>query len=482
MEPARGGGKLDFNFDHRAARPAKRSPHLPEHLKHCLVLGQNQGAEPLDPMLNCGIRQRVEEGGTEASALVFVCNGNGRLRYFRLVVQSHVAGDADSRVTFLIQGERAPGEVVVVIDLRQIVEHLGGQLRNGSQKTEVTRARRQSFKALLQTVPVVGCYWSDPDAGPVSEFDVSGVASDEIRIGLGHGRILRRQSSSHSPKKTEVLRGKVGFWGAGGGYPEVVTAETSTWLRPLYRVYEERLIRQLDRDRLPRHVGIILDGHRRYAMKEGLPDYAASYRAGMRKFEDFVGWSAELGIPAVTGWVLSKENLSRPASELELYYEALIDLFSRLPQLAKRHGLTVRFIGSLDLLPAEVVRAAKRAEEVAASGLRRLTIALGYAGRQEIVDACRDLVQKLVSEGVSQAEMVDRIDADTLAAHMYTADLPDPDLLIRTSGESRLSGFLLWQSAYAEFAFVDVYWPAFRRVDFLRELRDFGRRERRFGQ
>ena len=261
-----------------------------------------------------------------------------------------------------------------------------------------------------------------------------------------------------------------------------MASETSAWLRPLYRVYEERLIRQLDRDRLPGHVGIILDGHRRYAVKEGLPDFAASYRAGMRKFEDFVGWSAELGIPAVTGWVLSKENLSRSADELERYYQVLIDLFGRLPALATRHDLTVRFIGSLDLLPAEVVRAAKRAEEVSTGGSRRLTIALGYAGRQEIVDACRDLVQKLVSEEVSASDLVDRIDADTLAAHMYTADLPDPDLLIRTSGESRLSGFLLWQSAYAEFAFVDVYWPAFRRVDFLRELRDFGRRERRFGQ
>lgn len=267
---------------------------------------------------------------------------------------------------------------------------------------------------------------------------------------------------------------------SGSRYP--VAVETSTWLRPVYRLYEERLVRQLDRDRLPRHVGIILDGHRRYALKEGLPDYAASYRAGTRKFEEFIGWASDLGIPAVTGWVLSRENLSRPASELEPYFEVLIDLFSRLPEVARRHDLTIRFIGSLDVLPLRLLRAAKLAEEESPAGTHRLTIALGYAGRQEIVDAARDVVHKLVAEGVPAEELADRIDSGALAANMYAADLPDPDLVIRTSGESRLSGFLLWQSAYSEFAFVDVYWPAFRRVDFLRELRDFGRRERRFGQ
>jgi short-chain Z-isoprenyl diphosphate synthase len=250
----------------------------------------------------------------------------------------------------------------------------------------------------------------------------------------------------------------------------------------LYRVYEERLLRSLDRRRFPRHVGIILDGHRRYAREEGLASYTDSYRAGMRRFEDFLGWADELGIPAITGWVLSKENLSRPLEELGPYFEVLVELFGRLPALCARHDMALRFIGSLDLLPAEVVGAAKEAEEAASQGSGRLTIAIGYGGRQEIVDACRDLVSTLVAEGVPGDEIAGRIDADALARHMYCSDLPDPDLLIRTSGESRLSGFLLWQSAYAEFVFVDVYWPAFRRVDFLRALRDFTRRERRFGR
>jgi short-chain Z-isoprenyl diphosphate synthase len=144
--------------------------------------------------------------------------------------------------------------------------------------------------------------------------------------------------------------------------------------------------------------------------------------------------------------------------------------------------MSIRFIGSLDLLPDDLVRAAKNAEAARPDGSRRLNIAMGYGGRQEIVDAAKDLVADLARRGVPADEISVRIDAASLARHMYSADLPDPDLLIRTSGESRLSGFLLWQSAYAEFVFVDVYWPAFRRVDFLRAIRDFNRRERRFGK
>ena len=250
----------------------------------------------------------------------------------------------------------------------------------------------------------------------------------------------------------------------------------------LYSIYERRLLAALDRDRLPHHIGIVLDGHRRYAREEGLPSYSDSYRAGMARFEEFLSWTNELGIPVITGWVLSRENLSRPERELAPYFEVLIEMFRRLPKLAARQNLRLRFIGSLDLLPAELVEAAKAAEAACSQGERHLNIAMGYGGRQEIVDAAKDLVTRLAAEGVPAIDMAARIDADTLARHMYSADVPDPDLLIRTSGESRLSGFLLWQSAYAEFVFVDVYWPAFRRVDFLRALRDYSRRNRRFGR
>jgi len=253
-------------------------------------------------------------------------------------------------------------------------------------------------------------------------------------------------------------------------------------LRLLYSVYERRLLQKLDADRLPKHIGIVLDGHRRYAREEGLPSYTDSYRAGMQRFEQFLGWANELEIPAVTAWVLSRENLSRPAEELDPYFDVLVELFERLPAECVRFDMGIRFIGSLDLLPDRLVTAAKAAEAAQPAGSRRLNIAMGYGGRQEIVDAARELVAKLLADGGDLATIPDKIDAESLAEHMYSADLPDPDLLIRTSGESRLSGFLLWQSAYAEFVFVDVNWPAFRRVDFLRALRDFATRERRYGK
>ena len=252
--------------------------------------------------------------------------------------------------------------------------------------------------------------------------------------------------------------------------------------RPLYRLYEARLLQRLDRSRLPQHIGVIHDGHRRYARAERLPDYAASYRAGMDKFVDLLHWAEELEIRTVTCWLLSTENLGRPADELEPYYDVLIELFDRIPGATREHDLAVKFIGNLDLLPERVLRAAKRLEASCDSGSRRLSIALAYGGRQEIVDAARDLVTRLAGKGLDAATIAERIDADALAGHLYTADLPDPDLVIRTSGEARLSGFLLWQAAYAEYSFVDVYWPAFRRVDFLRALRDFTRRERRYGR
>ena len=252
--------------------------------------------------------------------------------------------------------------------------------------------------------------------------------------------------------------------------------------KPLYRVYESRILKFLERDKLPQHIGVIHDGHRRYARAEGLPDYAASYREGMRKFVEFLGWADDLEIHAVTCWLLSTENLSRPAEELEPYYDVLIDLFNTIPGRIEGHDVAVRFVGSLDLLPQRLTDAAKRLEAKCNVGSRHVTIALAYGGRQEIVDAARELVRGLADEGVPGPEMADRIDAEGLGSFMYTADLPDPDLVIRTSGETRLSGFLLWQAAYAEFSFVDVYWPEFRRVDFLRAVRDFTHSTRRYGK
>ena len=254
--------------------------------------------------------------------------------------------------------------------------------------------------------------------------------------------------------------------------------------RSLYRLYERRLASSLPASSLPRHIGVIMDGHRRYAREEG-GEYRSSYQAGMSKFEEFLTWCADLDIRAVTVWVLSTENLQRPAEELEPYFDVLNGLFERLPAQAQRLGFSLAVSGSLDLLPPTLAQAAKRAVDQTtsiANPTMAVNIALCYGGRQEIVDACRSLVTDLADQGIAADEIAERIDADGIAQNLYAADLPDIDLVIRTSGESRLSGFLLWQSAFAEFAFVDPYWPAFRRIDLLRALRDFTRRERRFGK
>lgn len=253
------------------------------------------------------------------------------------------------------------------------------------------------------------------------------------------------------------------------------------WTRPLYRAYERRLEGRLPTDRRPGHIGVILDGHRRFARAQGLADYRASYRAGMTKFEEFVGWCNGLHIPAITAWVLSTENLTRPADELEALVEVIGELIRRLSRTAPALGYSLQVIGSLDRLPRPLAEAAKNAGRSVAGG-RQLTLAVGYGGRQEIVDACRSLVSDLLETGVAPDELAERIDAESLAAHLYSPDVPDPDLIVRTSGEARLSGFLMWQSVYAEFVFVDPYWPDFRRVDFLRALRDYAGRERRFGR
>ena len=255
--------------------------------------------------------------------------------------------------------------------------------------------------------------------------------------------------------------------------------------RTIYRYYEHRLAKALPNDKLPRHVGVILDGHRRFAREATDGEYRASYEAGMVKLEELLEWCSDLGIKAVTAWVLSTENLRRPVAELNPYYEVLTELFRRLPKDAERLNFSLTVSGSLDLLPPELSLAAKQAvDEIDQAGGEthmNVNIALCYGGRQEVIDACRSLVSDLVASGVAPEDLAESIDAQGLARNLYAADLPDIDLVIRTSGESRISGFLLWQSAFAEFAFVDPYWPAFRKVDLLRALRDFSRRERRFG-
>jgi short-chain Z-isoprenyl diphosphate synthase len=246
----------------------------------------------------------------------------------------------------------------------------------------------------------------------------------------------------------------------------------------VYSVYERRLAAQLEGRPAPRHVGVILDGNRRWARASG-SDAAAGHRAGAEKIDELLGWCEDAKVEVVTLWLLSTDNLNRASDELT----SLLDIIEELVgHLAGARRWRVHPVGALDLLPGQTARALKAAADATADvdGLT-VNVAVGYGGRREIADAVRSLLLEHATKGTSIEELAELLDVEHIAEHLYTKGQPDPDLVIRTSGEQRLSGFLLWQSAHSEFYFCEAYWPDFRRVDFLRALRDFGARHRRFG-
>ncbi|MGC2415643.1 MAG: polyprenyl diphosphate synthase [Stellaceae bacterium] len=256
-------------------------------------------------------------------------------------------------------------------------------------------------------------------------------------------------------------------------------------VKPLYRLYERRLTRQVQGQSIPRHIGIILDGNRRHGERYGLRDPCEIYALGARKLDDVLDWCGEFAVPAVTLWLFSMDNLGRPAEQVSGIFaaiEAKVATLAENPEIHRRR-VRVRAIGKLELLPASLVSAIRSACDATATyeGMI-LTIAVAYAGRDEIVDAVRALLAEQMERGLTVGDAIPEVTRDGIARHLYTAGSPDPDLIIRTSGEVRLSGFLLWQSAYSEFYFCDVLWPAFRRIDFLRALRSYQHRKRRFGQ
>jgi short-chain Z-isoprenyl diphosphate synthase len=253
----------------------------------------------------------------------------------------------------------------------------------------------------------------------------------------------------------------------------------------LYQCYEHRLRRQIGAARLPEHVGLILDGNRRYAREQGFPDPSQAYQMGAQKLDDVLMWCNDLGIPAVTLWVCSTENLKRSDAEISMILkavEAKIGALAQDPWIHQRR-VRVKAAGRLGLLPLSTVAVIRKAEEATANyDAMILTIAVAYGGREEIVDAVRDLIRAKARDGLGLDELAEQITPAAIDQYLYTVGLPDPDLIIRTSGEVRLSGFLLWQSVQSEFYFTDVYWPEFRKVDFLRAIRTFQQRTRRFGQ
>jgi len=252
----------------------------------------------------------------------------------------------------------------------------------------------------------------------------------------------------------------------------------------LYYLYERRLLRQVRGRRVPQHLGIILDGNRRYALERGVPDLRKAYALGAERLDDVLEWCAEVGISAVSLWVFSTDNFRRSATEISGILSAVeskLTLLARHPN-SHRLGLRVRAVGKLDLLPDSTIAAIRAAEEATAGNRAMvLTFAVAYGGRQEIIDAVQSMLREKSKQGEDLQAIIDGITEETIGQYLYAPDLPDPDLIIRTSGEIRLSGFLLWQSAYSEFYFCDAHWPAFRKVDFLRAVRAYQQRERRFG-
>lgn len=248
----------------------------------------------------------------------------------------------------------------------------------------------------------------------------------------------------------------------------------------LYSIYERRLLRRLDGLEHPRHVAVMCDGNRRWARENGFTDVSHGHRMGARKIAELLRWCDAAGIEMATIYLLSTENLRREPEELDTLLEIITEVVEEISGPGK--NWSVKIVGTLDLLPEDQARRLREAAE----GTRGRTgthvnVAVGYGGRQEIADAVQSLLRDKLAAGLTGDDLVKAMSVEGIDGHLYTSGQPDPDLVIRTSGEQRLSGFLLWQSAYSEIWFTEAYWPEFRRVDFLRALRDYAARHRRFG-
>jgi short-chain Z-isoprenyl diphosphate synthase len=254
---------------------------------------------------------------------------------------------------------------------------------------------------------------------------------------------------------------------------------------PLYSAYERRILLECLQCPPPRHVGFILDGNRRYGRRSGLKDPTQIYSIGAEKLDAVLDWCGELAISAVTLWVCSTDNLNRPADEVAGILgavEAKLRALTQDPQIHRRR-VRVQAIGRLDLLPASTAAAIRAAQDATSHyDAMTLTIAIAYGGREEIVDSVRAVLCEAQRDGATLGQAIERVDINAIGKNLYLSASSDPDLIIRTSGEVRLSGFLLWQSAYSEFYFTDVHWPALRKIDFLRAVRSFQDRKRRFGR
>jgi short-chain Z-isoprenyl diphosphate synthase len=252
----------------------------------------------------------------------------------------------------------------------------------------------------------------------------------------------------------------------------------------LYPLYEWRLVRDLDFSQTPHHVGVILDGNRRWAKANqlnqddvGVSNSSRGHRAGADKIIEFLGWCDEAHVRVVTLWLLSTDNFKRSQEELD----ALLRIIGEtVDALAATKRWNIKAVGALDLLPEWLATKLANLKPIRNDGVE-VNVAISYGGRREIVDAVKSFLTARADDGKSLSDAAADLNADEISKYLYTAGQPDPELIIRTSGEQRLGGFLLWQSAQSEYYFCEAYWPDFRRVDFFRALRAYSLRHRRFG-
>jgi short-chain Z-isoprenyl diphosphate synthase len=260
----------------------------------------------------------------------------------------------------------------------------------------------------------------------------------------------------------------------------VARASSNEGRGPLYRLYINRLRRRLEPAAVPRHVAMMIDGNRRWARQLGFASPAHGHRAGAAKMREFLGWCDDVGVQVVSLYLLSTDNLrKRDSQELSDLIQIIAELAD---ELSRERDWRVQHVGRADILPAELagVLADAAARTRNSTGLH-VNLAVGYGGRSEIVDAVRSIIAEHSGEGGSLEELAESLTPEQIGEHLYTGGQPDPDLVIRTSGEQRLSDFLLWQSAHSEFYFVEALGPDLREVDFLRAIRDYTTRDRRYG-
>ncbi|MBU2564694.1 MAG: di-trans,poly-cis-decaprenylcistransferase [Candidatus Thermoplasmatota archaeon] len=248
----------------------------------------------------------------------------------------------------------------------------------------------------------------------------------------------------------------------------------------VYNIYEKKLLNKVLNAPVPKHLAIIMDGNRRFAQKLGM-DPAIGHLAGRSKLEEVIDWCLELGIKVLTVYAFSTENIKRNKDEADFLMNLFAENFRKVgdDERVHKNKMRIKAIGKIENLPKNVQDAIKYAEEKTKNYDKYFfNIAVAYGGREEILNAVKRIAGDVKKGKIKEEDINEKL----MSSYLYTSDLPDPDLILRTSGEERISNFLLWQLAYSELYFSDVYWPGFRKIDFLRAIKSYQDRRRRFGE